>query len=127
MEYKNYLEIKPLTTEETLNHEAKNYNPTTWEQIVKRYLSKQKDVEFFERLNSPNNYAELYVKYTISEGITFFGRLSYSGSMSNGNFAMCQIENGYLKKTPHYINTDHLTREMLSFMSKNYNSIFTKI
>jgi len=126
MDYKNYLEIKPLTIEETLSHSARDYNPTTWEQIVNRYLSRQKDVEFFERLNSPNNYAELFVKYTISEGITFFGRLSYSGSMSNGNFAMCEIENGILKKTPHYINTEKETRKLMAYMSANYKSIFTK-
>lgn len=124
MNYQNYLEIKPLTIAETLEHPVKEYNPKTWETIVKGY-SKYSEVEFFERTNNPNEYEQLFVKYQISEGITFFGRLSFASGMSNGKFAMCKIENGNLMKTEHFISNNKEGRKAMSFLSKNLNGIFT--
>jgi hypothetical protein len=124
MDYKNYLKLMPLTIVEALNHHVKEYNPQTWEQIVKEYLQYD-EVEFFERINNPNEYEQLFVKYQISEGITFFGRLSFAAGMSNGKFAMCKIENGNLMKTEHFISNNKEGRKAMSFLSKNLNGIFT--
>jgi hypothetical protein len=127
MNYQNYLEVKPLTLTETLEHSNKDYNPQAWEREVKRYATKYKEVEFFERVNNPNEYNQLFVKYQINEGIIFFGKLSYSGSMSNGYFAMCKIEDGKLMKTEHFVNTDKETRETMAKLSKSpLKIIFTK-
>jgi hypothetical protein len=87
--------VKELSIQEVLNHPQREYNPRTWEQIVKGYESLSP--AFYEKTSNLNGYPEIFVMYTSSQGINFMNRLGYSASLSNGAFCEVMIADNELK------------------------------
>jgi len=77
--------VKELSLEEVLNHSKKEYNSYEWVRTVKGYL-KYGDVKFYERVNGPHSYDEIFVVYTLDEGLRLMNSVSYSSCLSNAGF-----------------------------------------
>ena len=84
------MQVKELSLEEVLNHSKKEYNSYEWVKTVKSYL-KYGDVKFYERVNGPHSYDEIFVVYTLQEGLRLFGGVNYSSCLSSGGFCKVYI------------------------------------
>ncbi len=78
-----------------IRSENRDYNPSEWDRTIDRYL-KYKDCKFYKAVASGvHKYDRYFAVYTIPEGITFFGSVSYGSCVHNGGFVRIVIlENG---------------------------------
>ena len=81
------MNVRELTLQQMLEHPEREYNPEIWVKVVDRY-KKYKDVIFLEKVNSENEYHELFAIYTTNEGIRFINSVSYSGSIVDSGFSI---------------------------------------
>jgi hypothetical protein len=127
------LKLKKLSIEETINHSYKEYNQTEWQKIVNRFAA-YGEIQFFERIESPNQYTEIFAVY-VADGIRFFNSVAYSSCLSNGSFAITHIvEDGnnvaldYLTDKTARLSSDNHVRQIMRELTKlNANAIFTKV
>ena len=85
------MKLKAITTEEILNADCKNYNPSEWVKTIDRY-SKYGKVQFYQEIESPFDYERFFVTYQIPEGIIFLTSVSYSSSLTNNGFVRVAID-----------------------------------
>jgi hypothetical protein len=87
--------VQELSIQEVINHPQREYNPKTWESIIKGY--ENLNPTFYEKTSNLNSYPEIFVMYTSTKGINFVNRLSYSASLSNSSFCEVYIDGNELK------------------------------
>jgi hypothetical protein len=124
------MDVKVLTIEEVYNHPIKSYNPSEWNRIVDRFNNGRcTDVIFLERLNSPNQYHELFTIYTIPEGIRLINSLSYGASMTSAPFVRVHFDGDNIStEKPFqdgYVANNKNGREWMAHMSSNFGYIFS--
>lgn len=80
------LNLTLVNAETVINNDANAYNPYEWKRTVERY-QKYKNVEFF-KVENETRYGkdEFLVRYTIEEGLTLIGHISYGACLHNGGF-----------------------------------------
>lgn len=83
----NTMKTQILTTEEIRNSQGRDYNPSTWDEKINRYL-KYKDVIFYVSPKSEDgfDYDRYFVEYTLDEGLRLFKSFGYSESLTSGGF-----------------------------------------
>ena len=80
-----------MNAEQVKADPQREYNPTSWENIVDRY-NKYSNVEFYKILKGNGyEYDRFIVVYTLDEGLRLLGKLSYSSSLTNGGFYYAYI------------------------------------
>lgn len=139
-----------MNAEQVKADPQREYNPTSWENIVDRY-NKYSNVEFYKILKGNGyEYDRFIVVYTLDEGLRLLGKLSYSSSLTNGGFYYAYIrifdenyeyypentveiitkkinskdENGLIIESA--INNSEIARRYMVEQSKSYNQIWTK-
>ena len=73
--------VTRISEEQARNNDLNNYNFNVWNNKINSIL-KFEDVEFF--FNEQDN--EMYVEYTISEGIRLWAELTYHSMLTSGGF-----------------------------------------
>lgn len=88
------MNVREITMEEAMNHPEKEYNEKVWKEIISRYAKQLQfgEVNFYERTDDCKTYDELYVEYSINEGIRFFNQISYASCLSSAGFLKVNIE-----------------------------------
>lgn len=88
------MNVREITIEEAMNHSEKEYNESVWKSSIRNFLQFLEfgDVKFYERTDDCRRYDEVYVEYTIKEGIRFFKQISYSLCISDAGFLKVNIE-----------------------------------
>lgn len=119
-----------LTTEEILNSEGRNYNPSIWEREVNA-MNKYEDVKFYVAKGNENgyDYDRYFVEYTLPDGIRFFKSFGYSASLTNSPFARVDIfpitrEGKTIGDILKEVGTDYdKVKELAKDLNDNYVSI----
>jgi hypothetical protein len=128
------MKLKPMTEEEILNHEIRNYNPQEWTKTVKRFTGNFTDVQFYEWIDSPHSYKSFFATYTIPEGIKLFGEVSYTTVITSNGFKRVFIEPDGIVATSLFRGPDGFeglaencpsNRKLLAIESINRGTIFT--
>lgn len=83
-----------LTTEEILNGSGKDYNPSEWTRIVNRFASYDNCKFYLIPANEVYSYDRYFASYNV-DGFNFFKSVSYSSSLTNGGFYVCNILEGF--------------------------------
>lgn len=84
-----------LNTDEILNGSGKDYNPSEWVRIVNRFASYENCKFYLIPANEVYIYDRYYASYTTNEGLNLFSSVSYSSSLTNGGFYVCNILEGF--------------------------------
>lgn len=124
------MKFKPLTTQEVLDHPKKEYNEQVWVDKINTMSAKYSDIQFYERVESPNEYHELFAVYTIDEGIRLINEVSYGGSLVSSGFSKIDIVDGNVTCESPFLEGGRVAnnpkgREWMSTMSQKFGYIFS--
>ncbi len=84
---KEVMKVEKISTEQ-IRQEGREYNASEWDRIINRKVAVNATF-YVARKNDVWSYNRYFAVYTIEEGITFFGEVSYSSSLSSNGF--CEI------------------------------------
>jgi hypothetical protein len=118
-----------ITIEEAKANSRNEYNPYEWNKKIDMY-NRLTDVEWY--LNEAN---DLFVVYTIDDGIRFLNEISYVSSLTSNGFKLVEIKDGEIKAKL-YTNIDGKSgvientkknRELMAFYTKHFGTIYTNV
>lgn len=75
------MNLHKITQQQAIDSPQNEYNYSEWKKTVERY-AQYKDVQFFRKDESE----DVYVVYTIDEGLRIFKDVSYGAVLHNGGF-----------------------------------------
>jgi len=75
------MKLHKITEQQAIDSPRNEYNYSEWKRTVKRY-TQYEDVQFFRKDESE----DIYVVYTIEEGLRIFKEVNYGAVLSNTGF-----------------------------------------
>lgn len=67
--------------------DARQYNPSIWDDMVQRMTNNYKDVEFYHvAKDDVYDYDRYFVEYTLPDGLRLFKPFDYATTISNSGF-----------------------------------------
>ena len=118
-----------ITIEEAKANSRNEYNPYEWNKKIDMY-NRLTDAEFY--LNEAN---DLFVVYTIDDGIRFLNEISYVSSLTSNGFKLVEIRDGQIFANLYEDNNGKIgvientkgNRKQMAFWSKNFGTIYTNV
>lgn len=90
------IKVVQLTSEEMLNHEAKEYNPKVWEKRINSLL--KLEALFYIEQADRGRFKRFYVSYKIHEGLHFLSDFTpYINTLTSNGFVKAFIVNNFLE------------------------------
>jgi hypothetical protein len=123
------MKVIKITIEEAKANWRSDYNTYEWNRKIDMY-NRLTNAEFY--LNEAN---DLFVVYTIDEGIRFLNEILHISSLTNNGFKLVDIKDGEIKTKLYknangesgLIDNTKSNRKQMAFYSKNFDTIFTNI